>query len=153
MSNLLRAEFLAPHPLAPSTKATIFDPSAYVLPGNANPFALAPRAQEGRVTRHRNGAQGNKVPSGAPQPARGPGLGQGDELQCGRPGSTYLLQDGGGQFVRQLLLVVPQVTGLILLVLRREGREGAHAVGGSGDPAITFLGVLTTEAEGGWVRP
>lgn len=63
-------------------------------------------------------------------------------------GPTYLLQNSCGQFLSQLLLVVPQVAGLVLLVLWREGREWPLWVGGSGDVAIPVLGVLTTEAGG-----
>lgn len=89
-------------------------------------------------------------PTVALQLSRGPNPGQGGERHCGMPGPTYLLQNSCGQFLGQLLLVVPQVAGLILLVLRWEGREWLHAVGGSGHLAITFLGVLTTGAGGGW---
>lgn len=74
------------------------------------------------------------------------------ELQRGRPGPTYLLQDGRGQLLGQLLPVVPQVTRLVLFVLW-EGGQWPHAEGGLGHLATTFLGVLTTEAEGGWTLP
>lgn len=76
--------------------------------------------------------------------------GWGGEWYNGTAGPTYLLQDSCGQFLSQLLLVVPQVAGLVLLVLRREGREWPLWVGGLGDVAIPVLGVLTTEAGGVW---
>lgn len=37
---------------------------------------------------------------------------------------SYPLQDGAGQLLSQLLLVVPQVAGLVLLVLWKEEKEG-----------------------------
>lgn len=38
--------------------------------------------------------------------------------------SSYPLQDGGGQFLCQLFLVVPQVAGLILFVLWKKENGG-----------------------------
>lgn len=64
------------------------------------------------------------MPTAALQLAGGPALGQDAELQSSHARATYLLQDSCGQFLSQLLLVVPQVTGLILLVLQRDEENG-----------------------------
>lgn len=42
------------------------------------------------------------------------------------PESSYPLQDGAGQLFSQLLLVVPQVAGLVLFVLWKEENQGAQ---------------------------
>lgn len=88
-----------------------------------NPSALAPRAQEAKVTRPRNDAQDNNGAHGCPPAWWRPYLGPRGKPQSLDARPTYLLQDSGGQFLSQLLLVVPQVTGLVLLVLQTEGRE------------------------------
>lgn len=78
------------------------------------------------------------VPVAALQLAGGPALGPRGEPPSADARSTYLLQDGCGQFLGQLLLVVPQVSGLVLLVLQRKGREWLWAGEDLGDLAITF---------------
>lgn len=84
-----------------------------------------------------NGAQDNTGTLGGSSAHRRPWSGPGwPTAAVWLPGRTYLLQDGCGQLLGQLLLVVPQVTGLILLVLQREEEKGVSC-GGLGN---RFLG-------------
>lgn len=79
------------------------------------------------------------TPVAALQLSGGPALGQGGKLPSSGGRAAYLLQDSRGQLLSQLLLVVPQVTGLILLVLQREGRE--WPIAGQVWGTITLVGV------------
>ena len=72
-----------------------------------------------------NDARDNSGPHGGASADRRPWSAPGWPIAAvWLPGRTYLLQDGCGQLLGQLLLVVPQVTGLILLVLQRGEEKG-----------------------------
>lgn len=78
------------------------------------------------------------MPVVALQLSGGPALGQGGKLQSSDGRATYLLQDRRGQFLSQLLLVVPQVTGLVLLVLQRGGAENGQLLGRFGVQSLSW---------------